>query len=344
VESWVAERANELARSFGGKIGGGTSVTRSGVESARGELSPGAKIGPYVVRQRIGVGASGSVYEVQGQRRRYALKLFDPELARKSLTQQRFRREFDVLRRLRHPHIVRCFELGWDSDRETSFLVMELLTDPTLRQFQVQAVRTRGAILHILQQALAGLEAVHRYRVVHRDLKPDNIAVGERARLIDFGLATPAVSRDPRLRNVGFGTPTYMAPEQAAGPVGPTADVWSVGVMLYQAASGRVPFHGTSAYEVLSRSTQEPHPPLEETPAPFEALVDDCLRKRPEDRPAHAGRVRERLQAILTAPGATRWLDEPCVRRPSDPKPTVPDLEAKERVPPTLPSNTDWER
>lgn len=301
--------------------------TPSRISSARLPLPPGARVGRYLICELLGVGGSGCVYEVSGRGgRTFALKLFDPDLARKSMLQLRFRREFDVLRRLTHPNIVRCYELGWDAERETSYLVMELLRDPTLRQYQMEAIRSRGEMLQILLQVLEGLDAAHQRGVVHRDLKPDNIAVGDRPRLIDFGLAKPAVGKGLDRQNVGFGTPTYMAPEQAtdAASVGQQADVWSIGVMLYSVASGRVPFVGNSPYEVLVQSTIEPHPPLDDTPVPFERLVDDCLTKRPEERIPHAGQVRDRLGEILAEPGAANWLAEPCVRRAQTPLPTLP--------------------
>lgn len=274
-------------------------------------LTVGTRVGRYEVRRILGIGASGTVYEVQTPKRRFALKLFAPELARRSLRQERFRREFEVLRRMRHPNVVRCFELGWDSERETSFLVMELLEDPTLRHILASPVR-RGQVLQVLLQALKGLAHVHEFGLVHRDLKPDNITVGQRTRLIDFGLALPVEFTTEFRSGQGFGTPAYMAPEQANGSVGPAADVWSIGVLLYQAATGQVPFVASTPYEVLARATTEAHPSLHFSPAPFERLVNACLQKEPSQRPAHGAEVYGELLRIVEDPGAKGWLAEFC--------------------------------
>jgi len=299
----------------------------------------GDRVGPYMLEARIAAGAMGEVYRARDEAsgEAAAVKVLAPALAGAEGT--RLAREASAASRVRHPGIVRVLGHGGGTDGSPAWLAMELLEGETLDE-RSRRDRSRAALLGAIDAALDPLAAAHAAGVVHRDLKPSNIflardpATGaERVVLIDFGIALSQDGADPRLTATGMvmGTPFYMSPEQARASrdVGPPGDVWSVGVMLYEVLSGRVPFTGDSITDVVVRvCTEEPAPLARVAPeidARLAAVVHDCLRKDPAARPADAGVLRSALREVLG-----RASIQASIRRPR----TGPDpREATHRLP-----------
>lgn len=212
----------------------------------------------------------------------------------------RFAREAVVLAKLRHPGIVTVLDYG--ESEGSPYLVMELLSGVTLadllyrrrEEFDLKRVAT------IMGQVLAILEVCHERGVIHRDIKLENVmalappAVRDTVKLLDFGVAITQDPKQPRLTRRGMvhGTPLYMAPEQARGEsVGPPADLYACGVMLYELWAGEPPFEGLSSADIFAKHIYAEPPPLAEKgrkripPKGFESLVRAALRKRADDRP-----------------------------------------------------------
>jgi serine/threonine-protein kinase len=271
--------------------------------------------GRYRLVRPLGRGAMGAVYEavrlVDGAR--VAVKLVHPHLSKNDVNAARFAREVRLTQELDHPGIIRTFDAGLDGDGSL-FLVMELLEGQTLRDRIVSAQYTPAQAVWILTEVLRALAVAHRAGIVHRDLKPENIFLArtpeghEVVKLLDFGIARELESVSVTRTETTVGTPSYMAPEQAtsAKTVGPAADVWAVGVMLYRVLTGALPFTGDGPYEVVLRVCSTPHPPVlsvaPDADPVLAAIVERCLEKDYRTRPGDA-------DALLT-------LLEPLVERP----------------------------
>jgi len=258
--------------------------------AARGAPAGGAPTVPgYEVEGHIATGGMGAVYRARHLRlnRPVALKLIlDARAGETDLA--RFRREAEAMAAARHPHVAEVFDSGEAAGRP--FLVMELLPGGTLVARFAAPVPPADAVA-LMHKVASGVGAAHERGIVHRDLKPSNVlldAAGE-PKVTDFGLAK--LGTDANLTHSGavFGTPAYMAPEQAAGSpfVGPAADVWALGVMLYEALTGRNPFKADSVPATLANvSNRTPPNPraLVAVPADLERIVLKCLEKEPADR------------------------------------------------------------
>jgi serine/threonine protein kinase len=276
--------------------------------------------GKYRIESLLGQGAVGRVYRGVRliDRLPVAIKFLLHEWVHDAEQRARFRREAEVLRQLRHPAVVELLEVG---EEQVPYLAMELLRGRMLSEAMRRELllRTPIRMIHIVDQIVAALEAAHEAGVVHRDLKPGNIfllageGLGDRVKVLDFGIALPTVRGNPRQRITGRaqirGTPSYMAPEQCLGPeVGPPVDIYAVGVILYEMLAGDVPFIGSPS-EVMLQQIRKAPPPIEELnprrppPPRLAALTLSALAKRPEQRPT-ARQFREELaraQADLQA-------------------------------------------
>jgi tRNA A-37 threonylcarbamoyl transferase component Bud32 len=260
----------------------------------------------------------GAVFRVEHtmMAKEMAMKLLRPELSGITEVAERFEREAKSAARLDHHHIVRVTDFG-KTESGALFLVMELLEGEALTSLLGARGKLEGneAIL-LVDQILEALEHAHGHGVIHRDLKPDNVMVVEKdgrrvVKLLDFGLAkiTETKLEDGRqLTTAGtvFGTPRYMSPEQAAGePTDQRADLYSVGVMLYELLSGKPPFSGASTVDVLRLHLTAPPPALEVEgmdPAQQEALgalLEKAMAKAPKDRFQDAATFRRELLACL---------------------------------------------
>jgi serine/threonine protein kinase/protein-disulfide isomerase len=223
----------------------------------------------------------------------------------------RFRLEASVCSEIGHPGVVDVFDADQDPVTKSAYIAMELLEGCTLRTLMDDPKTTPERVLGLLTAALEPLAAAHARGYVHRDLKPENLFVlakpegATRVKLLDFGIV--ASQTQSRLTRVGMamGTPHYMSPEQAmsAREVNPASDVWAMGVMLYEAIKGDVPFDGETSHAVIVQALTVPHMPLEHVvpgvdPA-LARLIDQCLEKKPADRPADAAALSSALQSLL---------------------------------------------
>ncbi|MDD9935950.1 MAG: protein kinase, partial [Myxococcales bacterium] len=266
-------------------------------------------------------GGMGVVYRARHDRtgKLAALKVMERTDA---VSEARFRREAAVSAEVGHPGIVDVFDADVDPERGCLFIAMELLEGRSLREFFDDPQASPGALLEMLLKLLAPLAAAHQRGFVHRDLKPENVFVIERGegvseiKLLDFGIAGQQEPSGLTRTGTCMGTPHYMSPEQAMSASGatPAADVWSVGVMIYEALAGHPPFDGDTGHAIVVRACTTEHEPLAArvagVTAALSALVDRCLKKQPTERLANAEELSAALRQVLCGPAL------PCSRRP----------------------------
>jgi len=260
------------------------------------------KIGNYEVERELGSGASGTVHlgvDPDGAHR--ALKVLPGGLRSDSSLFVRFRTEIDVLRSLNHPNIVKIFDVGEDSGRQ--FYVMEYLSGGSL----AEVIEKRGAVglngaLDVATAICSALDHAHAAGIIHRDLKPANVLLDEKgvAKVVDFGIAKLTETEGVTVTRQVLGTVEYMSPEQAAGvEIDPRTDIYSLGIVLYEMLTGRVPFRSQSVAAVLkSHQYSMPEAPQEwneSIPDWLNELVLDMIAKDPERRPQSAAEVAERI-------------------------------------------------
>jgi WD40 repeat protein len=276
-----------------------------------GEESPGeVREGPptlpgYDILGELGRGGMGVVYKARqrGLNRLVALKM--PPAGAHELA--RFRREAEALAQLQHPNIVQVHEVGEHTGR--CYFSLEYVSGGSLAQKLTGAplpARQAAELLEILARAI---EAAHQCGIVHRDLKPENVLLTAEGvpKVSDFGLAKRLQGEVGTTQSgVIMGTPSYMAPEQAAGQnpsVGPPADVYALGAILYECLTGRPPFRAATVLDTLDQvRSQEPVPPRRlqpTTPRDLETITLKCLAKEPARRYRSAGELADDLQ---------RWL------------------------------------
>ena len=283
-------------------------------------LAPGERLGSYSILAAIGSGGMGEVYRARDTRldRDVAIKVLPAHLAADEAARARFEREAKAVAALSHPNILAVYDVGLD--RGLAFVVMELLEGETLRDRLNGAGSGSGAAGLPIRKAIQigvdlanGLAATHDRQIVHRDLKPENIFVANdgRVKILDFGLAlhsgpTRAMDAPTQMRTdpgTVMGTVGYMAPEQVKGlTVDHRADVFSLGCVLYEMASGRRAFARDTAAETMTAVLRDDPPDLTRDshalPAAFEPLVRHCLEKRPEERFQSARDLAFALQSV----------------------------------------------
>jgi len=266
----------------------------------RRQLFRARSIGRYRLERRIGRGGMGEVWIAfhEQLRRDVALKILRPEFGTDEIAIARFEREVMTTAALMHPNTVRIYDHG-ATDDGLWYYAMELLTGEDMSS----AVRREGPMppgraVHLALQAARALGEAHSRGIVHRDVKPENLFVatlgGERdvLKVLDFGIARSAEPRDSKLTSTGWiaGTPAYVSPEAAKGEeAGPSADVYGIGMALFWATTGTVPFGGDSPMQILAKQVSEPVPSpslrcREPLPDALERLIVRCLDKDPAAR------------------------------------------------------------
>ena len=278
----------------------------------------GQKLGEYVIEERIGIGGMSTVYRARQPRigKDVAVKVLRTDVIADARDMEQLLNEARTVNAIHHPGIINIFDAGELPDGR-QYLVMEYLDGESLEERMERAPRlTLAEALPILEDTMAALTAAHNAGVVHRDLKPANVFLVKQpdgkpwVKLLDFGLARPTARRE--VSRVA-GTPDYISPEHARGrPPGPPADVYALGVLAFQLATGRLPFTGTNAHEVMEKHVKVP-PPVPRSidsriPDALSSLVLKMLDKEPGRRPDSA-QVRAELRAIARLVGATSNTD-----------------------------------
>jgi eukaryotic-like serine/threonine-protein kinase len=280
--------------------------------------------GRWRIERLLGEGGMGAVFTGRqiNLDRPVAIKVLQPALAARDLIIARFMREGRVMSALRHPHIVTILDFGRDEQQGLLYLVMELLEGQPLNAWLRANRPTYQQVLDIIEQTARALDCAHQGQVIHRDLKPHNIFLTPMGatfhlKVLDFGIAKLQAADASMLTNTGDiqGTPHYMAPEQiAAGQIVPQTDLYSLGVMLYELITGRVPFEAPSSLPIFFKHCHEEPPPIEgrwalEVPPQPEliTLTMALLEKDPALRPASAQALIERLNALRTPDLSLSW-------------------------------------
>jgi len=280
--------------------------------------TPHIVAGRYEVTRELARGGMAIVYEALHvvSRRRVALKVLFTDSFADDMSRARFLREVSAPARIGHEGIVEVFDAGFNDDDGAPFVAMELLEGHTFREEFARFPLPLARTLWLFEGLLAPVAAAHMAGIVHRDIKPENVFVTQRAgreqvKILDFGLARTVDEQAEHQTRTGvaMGTPHYMAPEQAvsARDVTPAADVWALGVMLYEALGGRTPFTGPTPSAVVVEAVTQPHLALTHLspslhPA-LSGLVDRCLAKEPTLRPADAGALFRELEGLRPALG-----------------------------------------
>ena len=276
----------------------------------------GALASRYEVLNTLGEGGMGMVYRVRDRETGeiLALKLLRPEIARDPAMMERFKNELRLARRITHKNVCRIHD--FNRVGELACLTMEYVDGESLRPILRRAGRlTPERTLDLARQIAAGLGEAHAQGVVHRDLKPENVMLGRDClvKILDFGIAR-AMGSDTAVTRTIAGTPEYMAPEQSQGKtVDQRADLYALGLILYECLTGRRAFSGATPVEVALKQLRErPLPPrklMADTPPHFEAIVMRCLEKEPARRFASSAELQRALAPpAVTAPRrARRW-------------------------------------
>jgi TolB-like protein/Flp pilus assembly protein TadD/predicted Ser/Thr protein kinase len=277
----------------------------------------GKTISHYRILQKLGEGGMGVVYKAEDAtlQRTVALKFLPDEMTRDPEAKERFLREARAAAALNHPSICTVHEI--EKDEGLTFIAMELVEGESLRSKIESGVLDLEHAVDVTIQVADGLREAHRKHIVHRDIKPANIMVtaGGRAKLMDFGLASLGGTSQLTKAGTTLGTVSYMSPEQARGqPVDHRTDIWSLGVVLYEAVTGRRPFRGSRDQAVIHSIINEPPEPmsavLPSVPPPLQSAVSRMLSKTPETRYQTAEELLVDLEAIRQGSSwaATRQL------------------------------------
>ncbi|AUX22890.1 uncharacterized protein SOCEGT47_034060 [Sorangium cellulosum] len=295
--------------------------------------------GRYEVQAVVGEGGMGTVYEVRHKSlgRLFALKVLRRDIAQDAELVARFIQEAKAAAAIGHPNIVAVSDFGAievePGQPELPFFVMEFLSGTSLASLlRTEKTLPAERVGEIMLQCAAALGAAHAAGVIHRDLKPDNVYLvrngdQEFVKLLDFGVAK--VTGGKRLTRIGmvFGTPHYMSPEQAEGKrIDARADVYALGVLMYECFAGRVPFEADTYMGVLTKHMYTAPEPLEQVvPDPsalgaFGPIVMRCLAKRPEERFASMADLSAAIELAMEAPcrAGTLVQEDPPRREPPE--------------------------
>lgn len=253
-------------------------------------IERGQQVGPFTIVEKIGRGGMASVYKAYeaGLDRHVALKILPHELLEQSGFSDRFAREAKLIARLEHPNIVPVYAFGIDAD--VPWMALRLVLGGHLGERFDASPLPIDPGLRYFRMIADGLDHAHAQGVIHRDLKPQNVLLGERGELYlaDFGIAR-LLEAGTALTQTGaaLGTPQYMAPEQAKGEsVGPPADIYALGVMAYRWLGGTLPFDADTPYAVMYKQVTSPLPlePLAALAPEARSAIEKALAKNPDER------------------------------------------------------------
>ncbi len=275
--------------------------------------------GRYQIVRKLAEGGMGEVFEARHNlsKKRVALKILFPHIGKDEAARQRFLREVSAPAQIGHDGIVEVYDAGFDTEDGSLFVAMEFVDGEPLRERLARGGVPLDQLLDWFEEMLDPLAAAHEAGIVHRDLKPENVMLaklrkgGEVIKVLDFGIARDLDSSDSNVTHTGIamGTPHYMAPEQAMSAKGvtPAADVWALGVMLYEALAGKPPFDGETASAIVVHACTQAHAPLSRVaphvPPQLASFVDRLLAKEPLGRPQNARAMLEELRQVRTQLG-----------------------------------------
>jgi serine/threonine protein kinase/Tfp pilus assembly protein PilF len=277
------------------------------LQTPRKELASGSLFaGRFQVIEELGKGGMGKVYKVLDKDLdvKIALKLLKPEISSDEETIARFRNELKVARTVTHKNVCRMYDFG--RAEGTYFITMEYVPGEDLKSTITRVGQLSvGKTIAVIKQVCDGLAEAHRLGVVHRDLKPQNIMLDREgnARIMDFGIARTFRTKGLTGGNVMIGTPEYMSPEQVEGKdLDHRSDIYSLGIILFEMLTGRIPFEGESVLSVaLKQETQPPPDPRtinSQIPEDFSRLILKCLEKDRVKRFQSAEEVQAELAKI----------------------------------------------
>ena len=278
--------------------------------------------GRYQILQELGRGGMGIVFQAHDKQlnEQVAIKILSPLLSNDTDALDRMKREVSAARRITHPNVIRIHDIA--ETKGLHYVSMEYFYGTTLKEH----IRHGGSLsmmesYNIASQICDGLEEAHKQGVIHRDLKSQNIIIAPSGHLkiIDFGLAHSAHLQGMTATGLIMGTPEYMAPEQVAGKrVDERADIYALGIILYELFTGRVPFSGDSAIAVgFMQMKDPPRPPREinpQLPEEIETVILKCLEKEPAARYASVAQVKTALEKAVRSPGVGSQLSVSNVR------------------------------
>ncbi|MCJ7684678.1 MAG: serine/threonine protein kinase, partial [Desulfobacteraceae bacterium] len=271
------------------------------------ELTRGTTFaGRYEIIEELGKGGMGKVYRVFDNKieAEVALKLVRPEIAADKKTVERFKNELKLARDITHKNVCRMYDLN--EEQGTHYITMEYISGGDLKRF-IKRSKQLGisTAISIAKQICEGLAEAHELGVVHRDLKPNNIMIDDNrnARIMDFGIARSLSTKGLTGKGVMIGTPEYMAPEQVEGKdVDQRSDIYSLGIILYEMVTGRVPFEGDTPFTIgVKHKSEIPKDPKElnaQLTYDFSSMIMKCLEKERGNRYQNTGAVLSVLNQI----------------------------------------------
>ena len=266
--------------------------------------------GTYTVTAKLGEGAMGNVYLAEQEKtgQRLAVKLLNERAAKDAETVARFLREARVISMLTHPNIVRVFIFG-ETKSGSSYMAMEHVEGTGLDREVSRGAMPEERAIDIARQMVDAIGEAHDLGIMHRDLKPENVLLTEHrgrrdfVKILDFGIAkVKNTSQQLTQSGIVYGTPAYMSPEQAqALDIDARADLYSLGCMMYEMVTGKLPFDAKTALKILEmQAFQAPEPPSSRgTVSPgFEAVILKAMAKKPENRFQNAQEMLDALDAL----------------------------------------------
>ena len=271
------------------------------------DLNPGSTFaGRYQIIEELGIGGMGTVYKAVDTtiNEKVALKLINPEIATNKKTIERFQNELRFARQVSHKNVCRMYHLG--KEKDAHYIVMEYIRGENLKSMirMTKQLSVRTAV-NVAKQVCEGLAEAHRMGVVHRDLKPSNIMIDRagNVRIMDFGIARSMTAQGITGPGVMVGTPEYMSPEQVDGKkADERSDIYSLGIILYEMVTGRVPFGGDTALSIaLKHKNEIPRNPKKvniQIPEALSQTIMKCLEKKGEKRYQSAAELLQDLNEI----------------------------------------------